>query len=85
MDRESLFAQLLSSDGEGTCHYCKKRSSRFVKLAHPRRATLDHLVPRSQGGFNTIENMVIACRPCNDRKGSLSEERYRQRLKRLRK
>lgn len=29
----------------------------------------DHVVPRSRGGLNDMENLVTACRPCNSSKG----------------
>jgi hypothetical protein len=32
-------------------------------------ATYDHVVPRAQGGRTTWENIVIACVPCNQKKG----------------
>jgi 5-methylcytosine-specific restriction endonuclease McrA len=31
---------------------------------------VDHLVPRSRGGSDGGENLLIACRPCNSRKGA---------------
>lgn len=34
-------------------------------------ATLDHVVPLSQGGSHALGNLVTACRPCNQRKGDL--------------
>lgn len=46
-----------------TCQYCG---------AQPGRAqlTLDHIVPRSRGGQTHWENVVTACRSCNQRKGN---------------
>jgi 5-methylcytosine-specific restriction endonuclease McrA len=46
-----------------TCQYCG---------AQPGRAqlTLDHVVPRSRGGQTHWENVVTACRSCNQRKGN---------------
>jgi 5-methylcytosine-specific restriction endonuclease McrA len=35
-----------------------------------RPATVDHVVPRSNGGSNHFRNLVSACRSCNGRKGS---------------
>lgn len=28
-------------------------------------ATIDHLKPLGKGGSNTLDNMIIACRPCH--------------------
>ena len=33
---------------------------------------LDHLIPRSEGGNNTNENLVTACRACNASRGNKS-------------
>lgn len=46
-----------------TCQYCG---------ATPLRAdlTLDHVLPRSRGGRSEWENMVVACRACNQKKGN---------------
>ncbi len=32
--------------------------------------TIDHVIPRSEGGKTNWENTVAACRPCNHSKGS---------------
>jgi HNH endonuclease len=43
------------------CRYCEKQLTRFT-------ATLDHVVPVSEGGGNSFENLVTACLGCNSRK-----------------
>lgn len=43
-----------------TCQYCGRKM---------RTLTLDHVVPRRQGGGHSWENLVAACSPCNRRKG----------------
>ena len=44
------------------CAYCGERFE-----SH--ELTFDHVVPRCRGGRSTWENLVAACRPCNQRKG----------------
>lgn len=45
-----------------SCQYCGKQ---FGKT----HLTLDHVVPIVQGGKKNWENIVTACKPCNQRKG----------------
>ncbi len=42
----------------------------------PRYATLEHIVPRSEGGEKTWENIKLACRSCNNDKKALSLDEY---------
>lgn len=44
------------------CHYCGKRGTM-------RTLTKDHVVPFRDGGQHTLNNLVSACRSCNQRKG----------------
>ncbi len=48
---------------KNTCQYCGKI---FCKSD----LTLDHVVPRSKGGKDTWENLVLACVRCNVRKAN---------------
>lgn len=34
------------------------------------RLSLDHVVPYSHGGPDTVENLRVLCQPCNSRKGN---------------
>lgn len=45
------------------CHYCDKQLTRFS-------ATLDHIQPVSEGGNNSLDNLITACLHCNSRRGS---------------
>ena len=56
-----------------TCQYCAKRMPK-VDL------TLDHVVPRSKGGRDTWDNLVLACVKCNVRKGDRTPEEARMPL-----
>lgn len=44
------------------CQYCGRRPGL-------RELNVDHVVPRSRGGSDTWDNLVISCRGCNLRKG----------------
>jgi 5-methylcytosine-specific restriction endonuclease McrA len=46
----------------GRCQYCLAKVS-FID------ATVDHVIPRSRGGNHSWINLVIACFPCNQKKG----------------
>ena len=48
---------------QGRCEYC--HSPEWVGAA---RFTMDHLVPRSRGGTDALENLALACRRCNERR-----------------
>lgn len=50
---------ILRRDGQ-RCQYCGVRD----------RLTIDHVLPKSRGGKESWDNLVAACVPCNNRKGS---------------
>lgn len=52
------------------CKYCKRRTT--FKTGHHRQATLDHIVPRSDGGTDDESNLLMVCKNCNENKSSLS-------------
>lgn len=45
-----------------TCQYCGEMFNKY-------HLTLDHVIPIVQGGKKCWENIVTACKPCNQRKG----------------
>src|ERR1041385_7472057 len=47
-----------------TCRYCGARGTTA-------QLVVDHVIPVIQGGATTPENLVTACLPCNQGKGSL--------------
>ena len=52
---------------KNTCQYCGKR---FVR----QELNLDHVIPRSQNGLSTWENVVCSCFRCNRLKGGRRPE-----------
>lgn len=45
------------------CQYCERPAE-----------SIDHVMPRSQGGQHTWDNVVAACRRCNTKKGGRTPE-----------
>ena len=37
---------------------------------------VEHIVPKSRGGSNRVSNLTLACRPCNEKKGSLTAHEF---------
>jgi 5-methylcytosine-specific restriction endonuclease McrA len=64
---------LIYQRDDHTCQYCGSQ----------KRLTIDHIVPRSRGGQDTWENMVVACSPCNVKKGNTLLEQTGMKLKRV--
>lgn len=52
------------------CYWCGRRV-RYGMGSHnlPNQATREHLKPRSLGGRNGKDNIVVACRQCNTDRG----------------
>ena len=55
------------------CQYCARSLT-------SKEATLDHVVPRSQGGRTSWENVVCCCSSCNRRKGGRTPAEARMPL-----
>ena len=68
LSRREVFAR----DGH-VCQYCGERSNKL---------TLDHVIPRAQGGESRWDNCVLACLECNKRKADRTPEQAKMRLKR---
>ncbi|AKQ66689.1 HNH endonuclease family protein [Myxococcus hansupus] len=56
-----------------TCQYCGKNLPRS-------ELNLDHVMPRTQGGKTTWENVVCSCVPCNLKKGGRTPEQANLKL-----
>jgi len=63
----SLRERLDAAD-DRRCAYCRTTSQ---NTGQP--MSVDHIIPRSQGGSTDFENLCYACRRCNEFKGSQIE------------
>jgi len=52
------------------CHYCVREGN-----------TVDHIIPRFEGGLNTPLNLVACCKECNELKSNMSRDAFIQHLK----
>lgn len=76
--RERLFAAQ-----SGKCFYCCRQMGMRRRHANSAFATLDHVNPRANGGTRCEENIVLACRRCNEMKGSKTLDQFVDELVRL--
>lgn len=58
--RDFIFAK-----NNGQCAYCGNKGEE-----------IEHIVPRSKGGTDSIHNLTLSCRECNIKKGTLSLKEF---------
>ncbi len=71
MPRPRLTRREIFMRDRDRCQYCGKQGGDL---------TLDHVVPKHQGGAHAWENLVTACRTCNHRKGGRTPLEARMHL-----
>ncbi len=68
LNRRNIFAR-----DRNTCQYCGERFPTS-------ELSLDHVLPRSQGGRSSWQNLVCACTRCNTRKGGRTPQQAHIKL-----
>ena len=53
---------------KGCCEYCHSQ-----ERYSPDSFSIEHIVPLSKGGKNTLDNLAFACQGCNNRKYTSTE------------
>lgn len=67
---ETISLQRLYIRDKGECYLCGKHlvlNEDYNRLDAP---TIEHVIPICKGGTNTWDNVKLACRKCNDAKGT---------------
>lgn len=66
---------------EWKCVWCEHEVATIVvSSVGPRRASVDHVVPRSRGGSNAPGNLITACSDCNAKRGRRSVPAFARTL-----
>ncbi|MGO4525703.1 HNH endonuclease [Microvirga sp. 2MCAF35] len=76
--RIRFFNDIFERD-QGRCVYCGIRARRpghGIKRA-PDLATLDHVQPKAFGGPLDRDNIVLACAACNNERGTMDAQAFR--------
>lgn len=60
---------------QGVCHLCGM-GMRKESGDHPQAASKDHIHPKSLGGADGMENLMLAHKQCNSDRGNLSLEEW---------
>jgi len=66
--------RLIYARDQGRCAYCGK----LIAISD---ATIDHILPLSQGGRSTWENLANCCTSCNQRKAGRTPEQAHMKLR----
>jgi 5-methylcytosine-specific restriction endonuclease McrA len=63
MTIDDITRELVRKRAKYLCEYC--HSPERISTT---RFTLDHVIPKSLGGADDINNLALACRRCNERR-----------------
>ena len=66
---KGLRAKLYFRD-EGKCQFCKQTIDISLPYPNPASLSIDHIVPRSKGGYSAVSNLQIAHLSCNVNAGA---------------
>ena len=61
------------SESGNTCVFCGKSTT---SEPGPDQSNIDHAIPKSRGGDNSLDNAQNTCRTCNLQKGTQTTEEY---------
>jgi len=68
----------IAAEQENLCYYCGgKMNLSMTKNRSPKKATVEHLLKKSDGGTLRYDNIVVACQQCNCNRGDYSVEMWK--------
>lgn len=68
--REPYTTAAIAERDEYRCHLCSELVDIALKWPHPGSASVDHVLPLSRGGNDTLTNVALAHSGCNLAKGN---------------
>ncbi len=75
--RKEFLDEELKKHGNLTCFYCYRTNLKRKGGKQHEKATIDHIVARSEGGHETNkENFVVCCEGCNRKKANQTQEEF---------
>lgn len=60
--------EAVAERAKGCCEYCRSQA-RFAMQSF----SVEHIIPRSQGGETTLDNLALSCQGCNNHKYNKTE------------
>jgi 5-methylcytosine-specific restriction endonuclease McrA len=66
--RKAMF-RYLRSIGGAYCGICGEKMNLLCARTDPEGATIDHIVPRAEGGTDSRSNLRLAHKRCNENRG----------------
>ena len=69
---------VMSDDGWiGPCIHCNRKY--VVEKDGSTMFTIEHIVPKGQGGTDDLKNLALSCKTCNNDKGLTHDQKTNQR------
>jgi 5-methylcytosine-specific restriction endonuclease McrA len=69
--KSNAILEKVSIRGAYFCGYCGS-------IVSKKKMTVDHIIPKSKGGTNEIDNLMPCCRECNRDKAVMSLSEFRE-------
>lgn len=75
--RNSFLDGEIKKHGVLTCHYCQRTNLKRCGGKIQEKATVDHILSKSEGGHEFAHsNFVVACESCNRKKSNSSQTEF---------